>query len=85
MALGGPDDETEEEGGGKVNTHQSAISLALLVCFASACQDNASKTDLARFRAEAETAAQNKELVRNFIAAVDKNDFPKLREFASAD
>jgi steroid delta-isomerase-like uncharacterized protein len=74
-----------EEGGGNVNRYQLAIPLAFVLCFASACQDAASKADLERFRAEAETAVQNKELVRSFIAAVDKNDFPKVQELASAD
>lgn len=70
---------------GNVNKYQSAILLALVLCFAAACQNDAAKADLARLRAEAQTAAQNKELVRNFMAAIDKNDFPKLQELASAD
>ncbi len=70
---------------GNVNKFLSAILLALVLRFASACQDDASNTDLAGLRAEAETTTQNKELVRTFIAAVDNNDFSKLQELASAD
>jgi len=68
-----------------VNKYQSAIPLALVLCFVSACYDEASKADLRKLREEAQTAAQNKELVRSFIAAVDKNDFPRLQELSSAD
>lgn len=68
-----------------MNRYQLAIPLAFVLCFASACQDEASKADLGRFRAEAQTAVQNKELVRSFIAALDKNDFAKLQELASGD
>jgi steroid delta-isomerase-like uncharacterized protein len=74
-----------EEEGGNVNRYPLAVSLAFMLCFASACQDEASKADLGRFRAEAESVVQNKELVRRFIAAVDTNDFPKLQELASPD
>lgn len=68
-----------------MNKYQLAMPLVLLLYFAWACQDDASKSDLARFRAEAEFATHNKELVRSFFAAIDKNDFPKLEELASPD
>lgn len=68
-----------------MNKYRLAIPIVLLLCFASACQDDSSRADLARFRAEAESEAHNKELVRSFFAAIDKNDFPKLQELASAD
>ena len=77
--------EAYGEGGANVNRYQSAIPLALVLCFSAACQDESAKAALARLQAETQAAAQNKELVRKFIAAIDENAFPKLQELTSAD
>ena len=61
------------------------IPLILLFCFTIACQDKAAMAELDKFRAQAKVEEQNKEIVRNFIAAIDKNDFDKLKELSSDD
>ena len=50
----------------------SAIALAVLLCLVPACEDDATNSDLQRFRAEAEATAANTESVRSFLAAVDR-------------
>jgi steroid delta-isomerase-like uncharacterized protein len=61
------------------------VPLVLLFCFTIACQNKAEKAELEKFRAQAKLEEQNKELVRSFIAALDKNDFSRLKELVSDD
>jgi len=61
------------------------VSLVILFCFAVACQDKAAMAELQQFKAQAKVEEQNKEVVRNFFAAIDKNDFGKLKELSSDD
>jgi len=61
------------------------VSLVLLLCFTVGCQNKAEKVELEKFRAQAKLEEQNKEVVRNVFAAIDMNDFDKLRELASDD
>jgi predicted ester cyclase len=61
------------------------VPLVILFCFAVACQNKAKKAELEKFKAQAKVEEQNKEVVRNFFAAIDKNDFGKLKELSSDD
>ena len=61
------------------------VSLVLLLCFGFGCQNKAEKAELERLKAQAAVEEQNKEVVRNFFAAIDKNDFGKLKELSSDD
>lgn len=61
------------------------VSLVILLCFTFSCQNKAEKAELEKFRARAKLEEQNKEVVRNFFAAIDKNDFGKLKELSSDD
>lgn len=62
-----------------------AVPLVLVFCFAIACQDKAAMAELEKFKAQATLEERNKELARNFFAAIDKNDFGKLKELSSDD
>jgi steroid delta-isomerase-like uncharacterized protein len=61
------------------------VPLVILFCFTIACQDKAGMAELEKFRAQAAIEAQNKELVRSFWSAIDKNDFIKLKELTTDD
>jgi steroid delta-isomerase-like uncharacterized protein len=61
------------------------VPLILLLCFTFACQDKAAIRELEKLKAQRATEAQNKDLVRNFWAAIDKNDFGKLKEITADD
>jgi steroid delta-isomerase-like uncharacterized protein len=61
------------------------VPLVLAFCFTIACQDKAAMAELEKYKAQAKVEEQNKEICRNFFAAIDKNDFEKLKELSSAD
>jgi len=61
------------------------IPLAVLLCFTFACQNKAEKAELEKMKAQKTTEEQNKQLVRDFFAAIDRQDFPKLKELLAAD
>jgi len=61
------------------------ISLVLLLCFAFGCQNKAEKAELEKVKAQKTTEEQNKQLVRDFFAAIDRQDFPKLKELLADD
>jgi len=61
------------------------VSLVILFCFTLSCQNKAEKAELEKFRAQAKVEEQNKEVVRNAIAAIDRNDFAVLKELCSGD
>lgn len=61
------------------------VPLVILFCFTNACQDKAAMAELEKYRAQAKLEEQNKELARNFIAAIDRNDFAMIKELGSAD
>jgi steroid delta-isomerase-like uncharacterized protein len=71
--------------GGNMKKHLCIVPFVLLFCFTVACQDKAAKAELEKYKAQAKVEEQNKELVRNFFAAIDKNDFAMLKELSSAD
>ena len=62
-----------------------AVPLVLLLCFSFACRDKAAMAELEKYKAQAKLEEQNKELARSFFAAIDRNDFDKLKELASND
>lgn len=62
-----------------------AVPLVLLFCFTISCQDKAAMAELEKYKAQAKVEEQNNELARNFIAAIDKNDFAMIKELCSAD
>jgi predicted ester cyclase len=64
----------------------SAVPLLVLLFFSSvACQDKAARAELETYKAQQATEAQNKELVRSFFSAIDRNDFGKLEELCARD
>ncbi len=63
----------------------SAIFLAGMIFLAVGCQQKAEKAELEKFKAAAQIQEQNKLIVREFFAAVDKNDFDKLDGLLSSD
>jgi len=61
------------------------VPLVLLICFTFACQDKAAMAELEKFKAQVKLEEQNKEVVSNFFAAIDRNDFDKLKQLAADD
>ena len=61
------------------------VPLVILFCLTIACQDKAAMAELQKYKAQAKLEEQNKEVARNFFAAIDRNDFDKLKELASDD
>jgi len=61
------------------------VSLVLLFCFTIACQNKSAMAELEKYRSEAKIIEQNKEVTRNFIAAIDRNDFAMLKELCTDD
>jgi predicted ester cyclase len=56
-----------------------------MFCFTLACRDKAAMGELEKYKVQAKVQEQNKDVVRNFFAAIDKNDFGKLKELSSDD
>jgi steroid delta-isomerase-like uncharacterized protein len=63
----------------------SVVSLILLLCFAFGCQNKAAKAELEKVKAQKITEEQNKQLALDFFAAIDRQDFSKLRELLADD
>jgi len=61
------------------------IPLVILLCFTFACQNNAEKAELEKFRTQAKVEEQNKEIVRNFFAAIDKGNLDRIKELTADD
>ena len=61
------------------------ISLVLLLCFTFGCQNKAEKAELEKARAQKATEEQNKQIARDFFAAIDRQDFSKLKELMADD
>jgi predicted ester cyclase len=61
------------------------VPLSLLFCFTFACRDKAAKAELEKFQAQAKLEEQNTQVIRDFFAAIDNNDFDKLRKLATDD
>ena len=56
------------------------ILLGLALCCGSACGDRALKAELDAARAQKATEERNKQLARDFFAAIDRQDFARLKE-----
>ena len=61
------------------------IPLALLLFFTIACQDKAAMAELEKVKAQKTTQEQNKQIARDFFAAIDRQDFPRLKELLAVD
>ena len=61
------------------------VPLVLLFCFTVACQDKAAMAELEKFKAQAKVEEQNKELVRNFFAEIDKGNLDRVKELVADD
>ena len=59
--------------------------LAVLLCFALACQNKAEKAELEKFRAQAKVEEQNKALVMRYFGAVESGDLEAVKEIFSPD
>ena len=60
------------------------IPLAVLLCFAFACQNKAEKAELEKFRAQAKVEEQNKALVKQYLEALDSCSVEKALVAADA-
>jgi len=56
------------------------IPLAVLLCFAIACQNKAEKAELDKMKAMAQTEEQNKAVVHQFFEALDSQNFNRFIE-----
>jgi steroid delta-isomerase-like uncharacterized protein len=61
------------------------IPLVLLLCFTISCQNKAEKAELEKVKAQKTTEEQNKQVARDFFAAIDRQDFPRLKELLADD
>jgi len=62
-----------------------AIPLVLVFCLTIACQDKAAMAELEKYKAQAKVEEQNKELVRNFFAEIDKGNLDRVKELVADD
>jgi len=63
----------------------SYICFAVLLFLTIGCQNQSEKAELDKFKATVKTQEQNKTIVRDFFAAIDKQDINKLNELLSED
>jgi steroid delta-isomerase-like uncharacterized protein len=61
------------------------LSLALILCLMVGCQDKEAMAELEAMKAQAEVEEQNKEVVRQFIEALDKGNFDIHEELCADD
>ena len=62
------------------------IPLAVLLCFAFACQNKAEKTELEKYRAQAKLEEQNKEIVKRFFGEFpNKGNIEIFNELCAPD
>ncbi len=61
------------------------VSLVLLFCFTLACQDKAARAELEKYKARTTLEKQNKEVVRDFFAAIDNGDLDRVKELTAVD
>jgi len=60
--------------------HYWIVASILVFCLSAACRDKAAVAEAGEVQGAGKLEEQNKELVRSFIAALDKNDFSRLKE-----
>jgi steroid delta-isomerase-like uncharacterized protein len=63
----------------------SVIPLAVLLCFAFACQNKAEKAELEKFRAQAKLEEQNLAIANRAWEASSKGDFETLKELGTPE
>jgi steroid delta-isomerase-like uncharacterized protein len=61
------------------------IPLAVLLCFAFACQNKAAKAELEKFRTQAKVEEQNKEIVKRFFEEFNKGNMEIFNELCAPD
>lgn len=61
------------------------IASILLIILNSGCSNQTEKSELNKFKVTADIQNRNKEIVRQVFAAIDKNDFDKLKDLLSDD
>ncbi len=61
------------------------IPLALILCFMVGCQDKEALAELEGMKAQAEIEKQNKEIVRRYFEAFDKQDVDTISELITSD
>ena len=59
--------------------------LAVLLCFALACQNKAEKAELEKFRAQAKVEEQNRAIANRAWEASGKGDFETLKELGTPE
>ena len=61
------------------------LPLALILCFTLGCQDKEAMAELEAMKAQAEVEEQNKELIRNYLREMDKQNFEIFNEVYAPD
>jgi len=61
------------------------VSLAVLVCFAFACQNKAAKAELEKFRAQAKLEEQNRALVVSIFDELNRKNADVYQKFYSPE
>lgn len=61
------------------------LSLVFLLCFTFACQDKEAISELEAIKAQAGVEEQNKEIVRRYFEAFDKQDVDTISELITPD
>jgi len=61
------------------------ISMALVLCFITGCQNQEAKAELAATKAQAEIEEQNKALIIHLFDELDKKNFGIIKELSSPD
>jgi steroid delta-isomerase-like uncharacterized protein len=59
--------------------------LPLALCFIISCQESSVKSELEKYKSNESICELNKEIVRELLAAIDKNDFDKLHGLLNDD
>jgi len=61
------------------------VPLVILLCFTVSCQNKAEKAELEKVKAQKAAEEQNKQVARDFFAAIDRQDIPKLKDLLAED
>ena len=61
------------------------LPVALILCFVVGCQDKEVKAELEAVKAQTEIEAQNKEIARKFVKALDEGNFDIHEELFTED
>ena len=61
------------------------VPVVLAFCFTIACQDKAAMAELEQYKAQATLEEQNKELIRNYLEEMDKQNFDIFKGIYAPD